>query len=86
MAARANLKPIVHTCIVCGVKFESAARNAKYCDNCRIRPLGRNKVKPTPRAAEKSIRQITRELEEYNRKNKTLLTYGQYVAMTDDDK
>jgi hypothetical protein len=44
----------------------------------------KKKAKPKVKSIKsKSIWQITRELEQYNKEHKTRLSYGQYVALVD---
>ena len=80
--------PITLVCVICGKEFSSIARNRLYCSkSCRAKAsLERQKetykapVKRVRRRPAQTIAQVMRELEEYNAKNKTSLTYGQYVA------
>ena len=39
--------------------------------------------KKAKQKANKTIWQITRELEKYNREHRTMLSYGEYVALVD---
>lgn len=84
-------KPITLVCVFCGKEFSALARNKLYCSNhCKAKAsLERQKAaykapkKHIPRRPAQTITQVMRELEEYNAKNKTSLTYGQYVAMVE---
>lgn len=68
-------------CLICGRDFTTGAHNIKYCPNCRGK--GENCTRTARRRKHKikSIPEIMRELEEYNRVHGTYLTYGKYVAL-----
>lgn len=67
-------------CAECGKIFRNPDENERFCPEC-------NKIKESKKKASrkvksiKSILQITRELEKYNKEHGTLLSYGQYVSM-----
>lgn len=58
-------------CICCGKKFNSYGSRALRCGECKVE-------KPK----HKSISEIMKELAEYNEKNNTYLSYGEYIVMT----
>ena len=77
-------------CIDCGCSFMAKSKAAKRCPECNLkhrknqkqgyaenfkstRKVKKKKQKP------KSITQVLRELEAYNKEHGTRLTYGQYV-------
>lgn len=76
-------------CPICLRSFEVGNSNQKYCDFCKKnRPndikeyvkreyLKKQKKKTLPK---ESVYQITRDLEAYNKKHGTCLTYGKYLA------
>ena len=66
-------------CAECNKVFRNPDENERFCPECK--KIRENK-KPKPKA-KKSIWQITRELEKYNKEHKTRLSYGQYVALVD---
>ena len=85
-------KKIKLTCVICGRSFLTLCNNAKYCPDCREnwqdeikrdisrRHYEKKKVRIVNLHPErKTLRQIVREVEEYNRAHGTCLTYGQYV-------
>ena len=67
-------------CVECGKIFRNPDENERFCPECK--KIRENK-KPKPKA-KKSVLQITRELEKYNKEHKTRLSYGQYVALVDN--
>lgn len=72
-------------CVECGKIFRNPDENERFCPECKKTKEGRKKAKPKVKAIKsKSIWQITRELEEYNKEHKTRLSYGQYVALVDN--
>ena len=95
MRVRKEPKQVTLKCEVCGNDFFAFARNALYCsDNCRKKAVNLRKCnyskenyaapkRRIPRRPAQTIAQVMRELDEYNTKNKTSLTYGQYVAMVE---
>ena len=86
---------ITKTCRICNQPYNAKSCNSMYCDSCRKSlAKSRQKIyaqrfkstkKRKKKIIKKSIWEMTREMEEYNRKNKTCLTYGQYVAMVEGD-
>lgn len=67
-------------CADCHKIFRNPDENERFCPECK--KIRENK-KPKPKA-KKSVLQITRELEKYNKEHKTRLSYGQYVALVDN--
>ena len=74
-------------CINCGETFKTHGHSALRCVECRqqlerqkqrdrylIKKAKGHRLRPA-----KSINQILRELEAYNKEHKTHLTYGQYM-------
>jgi hypothetical protein len=70
------------TCAECYKFFRNPNENERICPDCR-RIREKKKTIKKKAKANKSIWQITRELEEYNKEHKTRLSYGQYVALVD---
>ena len=75
-------------CALCGETFIARSHSAKYCPECRDyakikrdRKYYAEKKNSYYKRSGKSIREIMRELQQYNREHKTNLTYGQYVQM-----
>lgn len=68
-------------CAECHKVFRNPNGNERFCPECK---KIKEKKKSKPKAkTNKSILQITRELEKYNKEHKTRLSYGQYVALVD---
>lgn len=77
-------------CPICLKVFTGTKPNSKYCDFCKKnRPndikeyvkaeyLKKQKMKKVPK---ESLTQVLRDLEAYNKKHGTHLTYGKYVQM-----
>lgn len=83
-------------CKQCGREFIHTTFCKTYCDECSAdRKRERNKkfmrkkrgsqisggYKTTTRRESKSLSQVVRELEEYNKEHGTCISYGQYVSM-----
>lgn len=75
------------TCQRCGCDFTHSNTRRLYCSECkeelqkqRTRDYMRKKRNGEQRKAQ-SFSEILAELEAYNKKHKTHLSYGQYVAM-----
>lgn len=71
-------------CAECGKIFRNPDENERFCPECK--KIKESKKKPKQKAKSvksKSIYQITRELEKYNKEHKTRLSYGQYVSSVD---
>ena len=66
-------------CAECGKIFRNPNENEKFCPECK---KIKDKKKRKPKAS-KTILQITRDLEKYNKEHKTRLSYGKYVALVD---
>ena len=76
-------------CVICGNLYVPKAHNSIFCPTCRAdRTLTRNyrEKKENPKAKKhlkrnnKSIGEVIRDMEEYNQKHGTHLTYGQYIS------
>ena len=71
-------------CAECGKIFRNPDENERLCPECKKIKEGRKKQKQKAKSVKsKSIYQITRELEKYNKEHKTRLSYGQYVSLVD---
>jgi hypothetical protein len=77
-------------CKQCGKEFIHGTYCKTYCDECSaIRQRERNRKfmqkkrggKVTKQKENKSLSQVIRELEEYNKAHGTCISYGQYVAL-----
>ena len=68
-------------CLCCGARLGQGGQ--EYCnENCRIRgkKMWEGEMKRRRLNFASPLAVITREIEEYNRENKTQYSYGQYVA------
>lgn len=71
-------------CAECHKVFRNPDENERFCPECKKIKESKKKSKPKAKANKsKSIWQITRELEKYNREHRTMLSYGEYVALVD---
>ena len=71
-------------CAECHKVFRNPDENERFCPECKKIKEGRKKPKQKAKSVKsKSIYQITRELEKYNKEHKTMLSYGQYVDLVD---
>ena len=71
-------------CAECHKVFRNPNENERLCPECK--KIKESKKKPKQKAKSiksKSIWQITRELEKYNKEHGTMLSYGQYVSSVD---
>lgn len=69
-------------CKHCGKEFYHKTYQKVYCNECSA--LGRKKrggKASLKKMATKSISQVVRELEKYNKEHGTCISYGQYVSM-----
>ena len=82
LKALTKQKPIIKICKNCGKEFETIGYNTRYCFACRVDPKEQAQRVRNKRAAT-GLNKIMSELNAYNEKNKTHLTYGQYVALTE---
>ena len=69
-------------CAECHKVFRNPDENERFCPECK--KIKESKKKPKQKAKSiksKTIWQITRELEKYNKEHGTLLSYGQYALL-----
>ena len=67
-------------CAECKKVFRNPDENERFCPECKKIKESKKKAR---QKANKTIWQITRELEKYNREHRTMLSYGEYVALVD---
>ena len=67
-------------CAECHKVFRNPNENERLCPECKKIKESKKKAKTK---ANKTIWQITRELEQYNKEHRTMLSYGKYVALVD---
>ena len=89
MRVRRERKLIDVICVDCGCTFTAFSRGALRCAECKLEHKRRtaatgmvsfrNGKKSKPYKVKKSIREVLKELEEYNKKHGTRLSYGQFV-------
>ena len=65
-------------CAECHKVFRNPDENERLCPECKNIKKSKKKAK---QKANKTIFQITRELEKYNKEHGTRLSYGQYVLL-----
>ena len=89
-------RKIEHSCLICGERFYNFTYNSKYCPDChrkydkeidsekhkRAYAIKINAPPPTAMA----LRAEIREIEEYNKRHGTCLTYGQYKHLKKEGK
>ena len=69
-------------CAECHKVFRNPDENERFCPECKKIKESKKKAKPKVNTNKiKSIWQITRELEKYNKEHGTLLSYGQYALL-----
>ncbi len=86
------MKKFEMTCICCGVSFMAGNHNAKYCPVCKETEKKRlseeakrnarlRKQNREAAVSRKNLVEFLREIDTYNKKHGTRLSYGQYVAL-----
>ena len=71
-------------CAECHKVFRNPNENERLCSECKKIKENKKKSKPKIKTNEsKTIWQITRELEKYNKEHRTMLSYGKYVGSVD---
>ena len=71
-------------CAECYKFFRNPDENERLCPECKKIKESKKKSKPKVKANKrKSIWQIIRELEQYNKEHGTWLSYGEYVSLVD---
>ena len=74
-------------CAECYKVFRNPDENERFCPECKRIKESKKKAKSKIKTNEsKTIWQITRELEKYNKEHRTMLSYGEYVALVDKQK
>ncbi len=84
-------------CKDCGCKFYAKTKHKAFCEDCikrhrkeSLKEESKKHIKPENEAAPaspkrkkkaKSLNQILSDLERYNKKHKTILSYGEYVSL-----
>ena len=98
MRVKKEKQPIQLNCMDCGEVFIAYSKKALRCEKCRIlskkqrskdwmqkdRAMSKNKTTKMP--LKKTIREVLRELEIYNKEHKTRLSYGQFVQKMEGGK
>ena len=71
-------------CAECYKVFRNPDENERFCPECKKIKENKNKAKQKTKSIKsKSVLQVTRELEKYNREHRTMLSYGEYVNSVD---
>ena len=74
-------------CAECKKVFRNPDENERFCPECKKIKESKKKARQKAKSIKsKSILQVTGELEKYNKKHRTMLTYGKYVALVDKQK
>lgn len=87
-----KMRSFIMTCEVCGSEFTCRQHNAKYCPGCKEDAYNEKQVQWRKRARAKrksvkvkqefkSINEVLADIEAYNKKHGSNLSYGQYIAM-----
>lgn len=69
-------------CAECHKVFRNPDENERFCPECK-KIKEKRKFKPIIKE-KKSLYQIAREIEQYNKEHKTRLSYGRYIALVDN--
>ena len=72
-------------CAECYKVFRNPDENERLCPECKKIKESKKKARQKSKSI-KSILQVTRELEKYNKEHRTMLSYGKYVALVDKQK
>ena len=71
-------------CAECYKVFRNPDENERFCPECKKIKESKNKARQKAKSIKsKSILQVTRELEKYNKEHRTMLSYGKYVSLVD---
>lgn len=71
-------------CAECHKVFRNPDENERFCPECKKIKESKKKARQKAKSIKsKSILQVTRELEKYNKEHRTMLSYGQYVDLVD---
>ena len=71
-------------CAECYKVFRNPDENERFCPECKKIKESKKKSRQKAKSINsKSILQVTRELEKYNKEHRTMLSYGEYVALVD---
>ena len=71
-------------CAECGKIFRNPNETERFCPECKKIKESKKKAKTKIKTNEsKTVLQITRELEKYNKEHGTWLSYGKYVGLVD---
>ena len=71
-------------CAECYKVFRNPDENERFCPECKKIKESKKKSRQKAKSIKsKSILQVTRELEKYNKEHRTMLSYGEYVALVD---
>jgi rRNA maturation endonuclease Nob1 len=70
-------------CAECKKIFRNPNENKRFCPDC-----SKIKEKKSPKTEEKSksLSEVMKDLNEYNQKHGTNLSYGEYVSLVDKSK
>ena len=66
-------------CEECGKVFRNPDENERFCPECKKIKYKKERNSK----ADKSLWAVMRELEKYNKKHGTMLSYGKYVELFD---
>ena len=69
-------------CAKCHKVFRNPDENERFCPECKNIKGSKKKASRKAKSI-KSILQITRELEKYNKEHGTWLSYGKYIGLVD---
>ena len=69
-------------CAECHKVFRNPDENERLCPECNKIRENKKKLKVKAKT-NKTVLQITRELEKYNKEHGTWLSYGKYVGLVD---
>lgn len=66
-------------CVCCAAQYLTKSHSSIYCPNCRDKKKYK-KAEKLPSGLN-SINRVLRDCERYNKENKKILSYGQYVSL-----
>ena len=71
-------------CAECHKVFRNPNENERLCPDCKKTKENKKKARQKAKSTKiKTVLQITRELEKYNKEHRTMLSYGEYVSSVD---
>lgn len=77
-----DIKNATKICIVCGKEFTATNPKSKVCSaECKAKRKNESRAVKKPKEEKKTLDEVLKDVDEYNRTHGTHLTYGKYQNM-----